>query len=63
MYNLKNLSDREFKELMTKIHEEIKVAAYYKWEQAGCPLDEDAQHQFWLDAEREAFIKIGLITP
>lgn len=60
-YNTK-LSDEEFKELMRKTQEEIKIAAYHKWEAAGCPMDEDSRHSFWLEAEKEAFMRIGLIT-
>ena len=57
-----NLSDDEFKSLMVKTQEEIKIAAYYKWEKAGYPLDKESQHLFWLEAEKEAFIRIGLIS-
>lgn len=57
-----NLSEEEFKKLMLETQEEIKVAAYHKWEAAGCPLDEESRHSFWLEAEKEAFLRIGLIT-
>ena len=29
----------------------IAVHAYYKWESAGCPTDQDFQH--WIEAEAE----------
>lgn len=57
-----NMPEEEFKNLLAVTQEEIKTAAYYKWEAAGHPTDEEAQHNFWLEAEREAFIRIGLIS-
>lgn len=29
----------------------IRMAAYLRWEQAGCPMGED--ERFWLEAEQE----------
>lgn len=29
----------------------IRLAAYFRWEQAGCPAGED--ERFWLEAEQE----------
>lgn len=33
------------------IEEQIRVTAYYKWEQAGCPPDMSCK--FWTEAEAE----------
>jgi hypothetical protein len=57
-----NMSDEEFNNLMKIIQENIKTAAYYKWQAAGCPTDEYSRHSFWLEAEKEAFLEIGLIS-
>ena len=31
--------------------EQIRLAAYFRWEQAGAPIGED--ERFWLEAEQE----------
>lgn len=60
-YDVK-MSDEDFKKLLELTNDEIKTAAYHKWEAAGHPMDEDSRHYFWLEAEKEIFLKIGLIT-
>jgi hypothetical protein len=37
------------------VEEQIRLAAYYNWENAtgGNPVDEEAARQFWLEAEEQ----------
>lgn len=36
-------------------HEEIELAAYFKWQMAGCP--DGRSEEFYLEAERELRLK------